>query len=68
MQTLHLHIHNMNCQNCVHHVTEALESVEGINNIHVDLPTKQVEISYDEAKVDKGMMVQVLDKIGYTAE
>jgi Cu2+-exporting ATPase len=40
METIKLSVEGMMCQHCVAHVTKALEGVEGIANVHVDLDDK----------------------------
>lgn len=32
-----LNVQGMTCQNCVRHVREALEALDGATNVHVDL-------------------------------
>lgn len=48
-------VKGMSCQNCVKHVTHALESVAGVETVSVDLAAKQAEVSgnyQDEALVE----------------
>ncbi len=46
-------IDGMNCVNCVRHVTEALQSLPGVEDINVDLPTGKVTFEkLDSVTVD----------------
>ena len=40
---------NMTCNNCVAHVQRAVENVDGVENVIVDLKTKKVDIQYTDA-------------------
>ncbi|HHV96374.1 MAG TPA: heavy-metal-associated domain-containing protein [Clostridiaceae bacterium] len=57
-------IEGMSCQNCVRHVTEALEEMPGVKNVDVDLDNKsaEVELEYD---IEDEEFRFVLDDIGY---
>lgn len=35
MSQIHLNVAGMTCGSCVKHVTKALESLDGVSNIHV---------------------------------
>ena len=39
-----LHIEGMMCQHCVRNVTQALESIDGAQNVHVDLDNHSAEL------------------------
>lgn len=57
-------IKGMNCQHCVMAVTKALQAVEGIKNVSVDLQTGAA--SYEETKpVDAAVIAQAIKKAGY---
>lgn len=57
-------IKGMNCQHCVMAVTKALQAVEGIKNVSVDLQTGAA--SYEETKpVDATVIAQAIKKAGY---
>jgi P-type Cu2+ transporter len=45
-----LSIDGMMCEHCVQHVTEALEGVRGVKNVHVSLENKN-------ATLDAGLLV-----------
>jgi copper chaperone CopZ len=57
-------ITGMTCDNCVHHVTEAIKGVAGVTAVEVSLAGKsaKVEGEFDDAKV-----VAAVEEEGYEA-
>lgn len=41
------HIHGMSCAGCQSHVTDVLSSIEGVNNVHVDLEKAEAVLEMD---------------------
>lgn len=64
--TFHLDIQGMTCQNCVKHVTEALESVPGVKQAQVDLEAAHAEVQA-KADADTADMVAAVEEAGYQA-
>jgi len=58
-------IEGMTCQNCVKHVTEALESVAGAGAVAVDLDKKSAEVEAAGA-VDDDALKNAVTRAGYT--
>ncbi len=57
-------IKGMSCQHCVMAVRKALEAIEGIKNVSVDL--KNGTATYDEIKpLDAAVIEQAIKKAGY---
>ncbi|HPD57462.1 MAG TPA: heavy-metal-associated domain-containing protein [Smithellaceae bacterium] len=57
-------IKGMSCQHCVMAVTRALEAIDGVKNVSVDLQTGTA--TYEEIKpVDASAIVQAIKKAGY---
>ena len=57
-------IKGMSCQHCVMAVTKALNAVDGIKNVQVDLKTGQA--TYEEAgPVDADVVRAAVKKAGY---
>ena len=52
-KTLVFNVKGMTCDNCVHHVTEAVKGVPGVTAAQVTLATNsaKVEGDFDESKV-----------------
>lgn len=59
-------IKGMSCQHCVMAVTKALETIDGIKNVSVDLKTGTA--TYEEIKpLDAAVIAQAIKKAGYDA-
>jgi len=57
-------IKGMSCQHCVMAVTKALDAIDGIKNVSVDLKTGTA--TYDEIKpLDAVVIEQAIKKAGY---
>ncbi|HCX90937.1 MAG: mercury transporter [Deltaproteobacteria bacterium CG12_big_fil_rev_8_21_14_0_65_43_10] len=57
----------MSCNHCVKAVTKALNEIEGIKNVKVDLD--KAEASYDEVKpVSMNTIRERIEKAGYEVE
>jgi len=47
MQTIELNVQGMTCGGCVKHVTKALQSVPGVNQVSVDLASGRARVDSD---------------------
>lgn len=57
-------IKGMSCQHCVKAVTKALEEIEGVSNVMVDL--SRGEATFEEmSPVDAGLMRDKIKKAGF---
>lgn len=62
-----LQISGMTCGMCVQHVTQALQSVSGVQNAAVDLTAGRALVKHDaEAQIDA--MIEAVAEEGYTAQ
>lgn len=57
-------IRGMTCDNCVRHVTEALQSVPGVRSVSVDLKAASAQIE-SEREVPHSELAAALDDAGY---
>lgn len=57
-------VQGMTCENCVHHVTEALKNVPGVTGVQVSLAdnSAQVQGEFDAAKI-----LAAVEEEGYEA-
>jgi copper chaperone len=59
-----LKIKGMSCQHCVKSVKKALEEIDGIDNVAVDLATG--EATFEETRpVDKDLLKEKIRKAGF---
>ncbi|HEX5398530.1 MAG TPA: HAD-IC family P-type ATPase, partial [Verrucomicrobiae bacterium] len=59
----------MTCQNCVRHVTEAIQSVSGVHSATVSLETKRARVRWNPGVSENAaVIVEAVQKAGYQAE
>ena len=56
-----LMIEGMMCQNCVKHVTHALESIPGASHIQVSLEDKKATVAVPESVTDETLKAAVTE-------
>ena len=61
-----LEVTGMSCQNCVRHVTEALQGIPGVADPQVDLDAKRATFTAPSS-LDPRVIVAALDDAGYEA-
>ncbi len=68
-KTIELEITGMTCDHCVHAVTEALKSVEGVQDAVVSLDEKSAVVTADEIDVAElaAALFAAVEEEGYTA-
>ena len=66
MSTIDLTVEGMSCGSCVKRVTQALQSLPGVEGVKVDLSSGQVQVS-GELPQEAGPLVEVLASVGYAA-
>ena len=64
MKTTTFTVTGMTCDNCVHHVTEAVKGIAGVTDAQVSLADKSATVQgdFDEAKI-----VAAIEEEGYEA-
>lgn len=56
---------NMKCAGCAKNITEALNQLVGITNVEVDIPGKNVEVTFNEEEVNTEIIENTLKAVGY---
>ena len=64
MKTISMNVKGMSCGHCQARVKKALESVEGVTAVNVDLLQKTATVEASEA-VDQTLLKQSVEKIGF---
>ncbi|RYG73523.1 copper chaperone CopZ [Lentibacillus lipolyticus] len=64
MQTT-LDVKGMTCGHCESSVKGALESLEGVQTVEVDLNSGKVDVTYDDAVVTIAAMREAVEDQGY---
>lgn len=65
MATTTLSVPDISCEHCERTITEALTPLEGVRDVKVDIPAKQVSVDYDEGTVDVNKFKAVLQEEDY---
>lgn len=58
---------DISCKSCANAITNALSKLDGIQQVAVDVPTKMVEVHFEEDKVTVEAILQRLDEAGFPA-
>ncbi len=62
-----LNISGMTCASCVAKVEKALKNVNGVEEASVNFASEKAKVIYDETKVTKNTLIQVVEDAGYKA-
>ncbi len=65
MITATLHVPDVSCDHCERVIKTALGNVRGVREVHVDIPAKEVRVSYDETTVDVERLRAALEAEDY---
>ena len=63
-----LNVPDISCEHCEKTITQALSPLEGVRNVGVDIPRRQVRVDYDDAIVDVQRFRDVLAEEEYPVE
>lgn len=59
-----IYIEGMQCEHCKMRVEKALNSIEGVTKVSVDLENKNAVIEY-EGKIDESKIKEAIEDIGF---
>lgn len=65
MATTVLTVPDISCEHCERTITGALQPVQGVRSVKVDIPAKQVRVDYDEQAVSVDRMKTILAEEDY---
>jgi copper chaperone CopZ len=65
MRDVVLRVPDISCEHCERTVKQALGRTPGVRHIDVDIPAKEVRVSYDETAVDLERLKTVLQEEDY---
>lgn len=60
------HIPDMECEGCVRSIHRALDDIDGVQQVAVDLLQKTVRVVFDTARVDETQLRQAIEAAGFT--
>ena len=56
---------DIHCDHCKTSIEGALASIGGVEGATVDIPARTVTVSYDEASVGRGELIEAIEQQGY---
>lgn len=65
MTTKVLKISGMSCSHCEKAVTDALQGLEGVESVRVDLQAGTATVTYDPAVATEAAMREAVEEAGY---
>ncbi|HUZ49612.1 MAG TPA: heavy metal-associated domain-containing protein [Candidatus Dormibacteraeota bacterium] len=65
MNTVTISVQGMTCENCVRHVTQALQELPGVTGVEVALTSGSATIQSDHP-LERAELAHALDEAGYT--
>lgn len=65
MQKLVLQVAGMSCGGCVAGVTRAVEALDGVHGVTVDLSSGRVEVEYDGALPSREEVIDAIADAGF---
>tara|TARA_R110001592_G_scaffold153473_2_gene381952 strand:+ start:250 stop:555 length:306 start_codon:yes stop_codon:yes gene_type:complete len=64
---LQLSIQGMNCGACVGRITRALDELDGIEGVEINLAAKLANIQFNDADIDSDTIIAAIAEAGYQA-
>jgi copper ion binding protein len=60
-----IQVEGMTCGHCVETVTQAVNSLNGVTQVSVDLDKKQVSVDFDESRTDADAVSSKITEVGF---
>jgi copper chaperone CopZ len=65
IESLHLPIEGMTCDNCARSVERTLSAIPGVTKVNVDLRLSAANVEYDPGFVARDVLVNAVRDLGY---
>lgn len=65
MESITLTAPDISCNHCKQTVEQEVGALSGVQAVSVDVPTKQVSVTFDPAATSRGQIESTLDEAGY---
>ena len=65
MATARLTVPDISCEHCERAIKGALTPVDGVQQVSVDIPGKQVQVEFDQSRVSVEQMKAILQEEDY---
>ncbi len=66
MSQITLNVPDISCAHCENTILNALQGQSGVEAVQVNLPAKNVYLTYDEQALSLDQVKEILDEEGYT--
>jgi copper ion binding protein len=60
-----IQVEGMTCGHCVKTVTQAVNALDGISQVSVDLDKKQVSVDFDESRINSETISSKITEVGF---
>lgn len=67
-ETVKIKCTKMSCEGCKATITEALQTMDGVTKIDIDLKKKIIKVTFDNTKTDKNKISEKILEAGYENE
>jgi len=67
VQKFEFQVEGMNCGHCEMTVKKALQGIEGVKSVLVDLKTGKVKVEAEPGKTSKESLIETIENSGYKA-
>jgi len=64
-QNIVLTVLGISCNHCVNSIKNAVESLNGVSSVNVDLNSKKVSVEFDDEKISLNTIKDVIKDQGY---
>lgn len=68
MKEICLVVSDMHCMHCVERIKKAVKAIKGVKKVAIDLDSKSVKVSFNEAKVSSEAIAMAIHEEGFTVE
>lgn len=65
METVTYTAPDISCEHCQRAIEGAVGALPGVQAVHVEIPTKRVEVRFDPTRVETEQIEAALDEEGY---
>jgi copper chaperone len=65
MVTETISVPEIHCDHCKTSIEEAVGAIDGVEGATVDISARTVTVTYDDASVDHGDLVEAIEQQGY---
>jgi len=65
MAKVTLTVPDIDCEHCEHAITQALTPVSGVRSVQVDIPSKRVQLDYDDTQLSLDQVKEILQEEDY---